>query len=223
MVATSECGSLGWRRRIRGGSPAQLPCGRFRTVFGKIIVKLLIYSHYFTPSVGGVETIVTLLARKLSDTGKTPVAGKLEVTVATQTPASGFDDRTFPFPVVRTPSLFHLWRLIRSADVVHIAGPSLVPMLLAKLARTPYVVEHHGYQAICPNGVLIHQPDRAICPGHFQAHHYGTCIRCQRQEMPSPRAVVKLLLMFPRHSLSRSADSNIFITRHSPTGCLALE
>ena len=181
-------------------------------------MKLLIYSHYFTPSVGGVETIVTLLARKLSDTGKPPgadAAEKLEVTVATQTSASNFDDRTLPFPVVRTPSFFHLWRLIRSADVVHIAGPSLAPMLLAKLARKPYAVEHHDYQAICPNGVLIHQPERAICPGYFQAKRYGACIRCQQQEMSLPRAVAKLLEMFPRHSLSRAANSNIFITRHS--------
>jgi glycosyltransferase involved in cell wall biosynthesis len=179
-------------------------------------VKLLIYSHYFTPSVGGVETIVTLLARQLSDAGKAPgTPEKLDVTVATQTPASTFDDRTLPFPVVRALSLFQLWRLIRSADIVHIAGPSLAPMLLAKLARTPYVVEHHGYQAICPNGVLIHQPGRTICPGHFQAHRYRACIRCQQQEMSPPRALAKLLLMFPRHSLSRSADSNVFITRHS--------
>jgi glycosyltransferase involved in cell wall biosynthesis len=179
-------------------------------------VKLLIYSHYFTPSVGGVETIVTLLARKLADTSNAYTNGEnFKITVATQTPADAFDDRTLPFPVVRTPSLLHLWRLIRSADVVHIAGPSLLPMFLAKLARTPYVVEHHGYQAICPNGVLIHQPDRKVCPGHFQAGHYGACFRCQQHEMSAPRAVAKLLEMFPRHSLSSAANSNIFITHHS--------
>jgi glycogen synthase len=179
-------------------------------------VKLLIYSHYFTPSVGGVETIVTLLARKLSAACSAPGNPEnFEVTVATETPASGFDDRTFPFRVVRAPSLFQLWGLIRSADVVHIAGPSLAPMFLAKLARKRYVVEHHGYQAICPNGVLIHQPDRKICPGHFQAGHYGACFRCQQPEMSAPRAVAKLLEMFPRHSLSSAANSNIFITHHS--------
>jgi glycosyltransferase involved in cell wall biosynthesis len=179
-------------------------------------VKLLIYSHFFAPSVGGVETIVALLARKLADTSNASTSAEnFQVTVATQTPASAFDDRTLPFPVVRTPSLFRLWRLIRSVDVVHIAGPSLAPMLLAKLARTPYVVEHHGYQAICPNGVLIHQPDRRICPGHFQAGRYGACLRCQRHEMPSLRAAAKLLQMFPRQSLSRAANSNIFITHHS--------
>ena len=81
-------------------------------------MKLLIYSHYFTPSVGGVETIVTLLARKLSDAAKIPgVAEKLNVTVATQTLASTFDDRTLPFSVVRTPSFIELWRLIRSGRV----------------------------------------------------------------------------------------------------------
>jgi glycosyltransferase involved in cell wall biosynthesis len=179
-------------------------------------VKLLIYSHYFAPSVGGVETIVALLARKLADTSNASTSAEnFQVTVATKTPASAFDDRTLPFPVVRAPSLFQLWRLIRSADVVHIAGPSLAPMFLAKLARTPYVVEHHGYQAICPNGVLIHQPDRKICPGHFQAGRYGACLRCQQHEMSSLRALAKLLQMFPRHSLSRAANSNIFITCHS--------
>jgi glycosyltransferase involved in cell wall biosynthesis len=179
-------------------------------------MKLLIYSHYFAPSVGGVETIVTLLARNLSEMRSAlPAGNNLVVTVATQTPPAGFDDRTFPFRVVRAPSVLHLWRLIRQVDVVHIAGPSLLPMILAKLAGKPYVVEHHGYQAICPNGVLIHQPDRAICPGHFQANHYAVCVRCQHHEMSWPNAVAKLLMMFPRHSLSRAANSNVFITRHS--------
>ena len=179
-------------------------------------MKLLIYSHYFAPSVGGVETIVALLARKLSESQLAqPRGDKWDVVVATKTPANGFDDRAFPFRVVRSPSLLHLRRLIQWADVTHIAGPSLAPMFLAKLEGRPYVVEHHGYQAICPNGVLIHQPDRAICPGHFQAGHYGTCIRCQHQEMSLPTALAKLLLMFPRYSLSRKADLNIAITHHS--------
>jgi glycogen synthase len=179
-------------------------------------VKLLIYSHYFAPSVGGVETIVALLARKLSESRLAqPRADKWDVIVATKTSANGFDDSAFPFRVVRSPSLLHLRRLIHWADVTHIAGPSLAPMFLAKLAGRPYVVEHHGYQSICPNGVLIHQPDRAICPGHFQARHYGACIRCQHQEMSFPAALAKLLLMFPRYSLSRKADLNIAITHHS--------
>lgn len=179
-------------------------------------MKLLIYSHFFAPSVGGVETIVALLARKLAEMHLAqPRGDKWEIIVATKTPANGFDDRAFPFRVVRAPSLLQLLRLIRSAHVIHIAGPSLLPMFLAKLEGKPYVVEHHGYQAICPNGVLIHQPDRSICPGHFQAGHYGACIRCQHQEMSFAIACSKLLLMFPRHSLSRKADLNIAITHHS--------
>ena len=179
-------------------------------------MKLLIYSHFFAPSVGGVETIVALLARQLSEIHLAqPRGDKWDVVVATKTPADGFDDHAFPFRVVRVPSSLQLWRLIRWADVTHVAGPSLLPMFLAKLAGKPYVVEHHGYQAICPNGVLIHQPDRAICPGHFQAGHYGACLRCQQQEMSLPSALSKLFLMFPRHSLSCKADSNIAITHHS--------
>jgi glycogen(starch) synthase len=179
-------------------------------------VKLLIYSHYFAPSVGGVETIVALLARKLSESHLAqPRGDKWDVVVATRTPANGFDGHASPFRVVRDPSSLQLWRLIRWGDVIHVAGPSLLPMFLAKLAGKPYVVEHHGYQAICPNGVLIHQPDRAICPGNFQAGRYGACVRCQQQEMSLPRALSKLLLMFPRHSLSGTADLNIAITHHS--------
>lgn len=179
-------------------------------------MKLLIYSHYFAPSVGGVETIVALLARKLAESQLVqPRGDKWDVVVATKIPANGFDDRAFPFRVVREPSLLQLWRLIRQSSVIHIAGPSLAPMFLAKLEGKPYVVEHHGYQAICPNGVLMHQPDRAICPGQFQAGHYGACVRCQRQEMSLPTALSKLLLMFPRHSLSAKADLNIAITHHS--------
>src|SRR5271155_1358873 len=124
-------------------------------------MKLLVYSHYFAPSVGGVETIVVSLARGLADLRTVDRRARFDLTVATETPAGDFDDRSLPFLVVRLPSLGKLWRLIRAADVIHIAGPSLAPLFLAWLARKPVVVEHHGYQAICVNGVLVHQPDGA--------------------------------------------------------------
>jgi hypothetical protein len=50
-------------------------------------VKLLFYSHYFAPSIGGVETIVLSLARGLAEV-RTP-DGLLEfnLTLVTETPA----------------------------------------------------------------------------------------------------------------------------------------
>src|ERR1700685_3312730 len=65
-------------------------------VIGKIHVKLLLYSHAFPPSVGGVETIVSTLARVL--------AKSIEVTIVTQTPAGDFDATSFPCRIVRQPS-----------------------------------------------------------------------------------------------------------------------
>ena len=136
-------------------------------------MKLLLYSHFFAPSIGGVETIVLSLARGLAELRTASNERQFDVMVVTQTLAGDFDDRLLPFALVRQPRLIELWRRIRECDVVHLAGPSLAPLFLAWLAGKPVVVEHHGYQAICPNGVLVYQPEGSICPGHFQARRYG--------------------------------------------------
>jgi glycogen(starch) synthase len=177
-------------------------------------VKFLLYSHFFAPSIGGVETIVLSLARGLAGLRTANGAAEFELTVATQTPAGDFDDRALPFPVVRQPGLVHLWGLIRAADVIHVAGPSLTPLSLSRLARKPVVIEHHGYQAICPNGMLLHQPDRSICPGHFQAGRYAECLRCNAHETSRLRSCAHLLLMFLRRALTRHVAANLGISQH---------
>ena len=99
--------------------------------------------------------------------------------------------------------------------MIHSAGPAFLPMFLAWLSRKRFVVEHHGYQATCPNGLFVHQPDRAICPGYFQAGRYGECFQCLRAEFSSGMTAAKLLaFMFPRHWLSRVATTNIAVTSH---------
>src|SRR5258705_7379673 len=110
-------------------------------------VKLLLYSHFFAPNVGGVETSILSLARGLCNLRADHGAPEFEVTLLTQTAAQFFDDSALPFAVVRKPTLLRLWRLMRNADVVHVAGPALLPLLLARAAHKPVVIEHHGYQA----------------------------------------------------------------------------
>jgi glycogen synthase len=177
-------------------------------------VKLLIYSHFFAPSVGGVEAAVLSLARGIAEIRTPDGAHEFDVVLASQTAAHNFDDQALPFRVVRQPGLLELWRLVHWADVVHLAGPSLAPLALAWLAKKSVVIEHHGYQAICPNGLLVHQPDRSICPGHFQARRYWECLRCQNYEVPRARSFWRLLLMFPRFWLSRKIAVNLAITKH---------
>src|SRR5262249_55627922 len=92
--------------------------------------------------------------------------------------------------------------------------PSFLPMLLAWLLRRPFVVEHHTYQAICPNGLLIHQPDRSVCPGHFQARNYTECWKCQSAELSRIRSLINMLAAFPRNALVRRASANIAVSEH---------
>src|SRR6266852_778489 len=130
-------------------------------------VKLLLYSHFFAPSVGGTETIVLSIARGLAELRTSSDLAEFEITLVTQTPAEEFDDRLLPFQVLRQPSLAQLWRLVRSSDVIHVAGPALSPLALGLVMRKPVVIEHHGFQTICPTGQLFMERTAAPCPGHF--------------------------------------------------------
>ena len=177
-------------------------------------MRLLLYTHYFVPSVGGVENITLSLAKGITELPVEPGTAPHEVTVLTQTNADGFDDSPLPFRIVRKPGFWKVLSCCLQADVVHIAGPSLLPMFLTWLTRKPVVVEHHGYQGICPNGVLIQQPGGNICPGHFQARNYQECLRCTEKESPPPRNRVRLFFMKLRHQLAKRVSANIAITEY---------
>ena len=137
--------------------------------------KLTIYSADFWPVVGGVQSVVMTLARGFAARKERWPA---ECTVVTETPAGAASDADLPFRVVRNPSLVALARLLWQSDLVHIAGPALRPLVLSFLLRKQVVVEHHGFQAICPNGLLFHEPTRAACPGHFLAGLHRECWKC---------------------------------------------
>jgi glycogen(starch) synthase len=175
-------------------------------------VKLLIYSHFFAPSIGGVETIVLSLARGLAGFRDSNGAPQFEITLVTQTPAKNFDDSTNPFRTIRQPGLLQLWQLLRKADVVHVAGPALAPLLFSLLAGKPFVVEHHGFQAICPNGQLLIEPAGVPCPGHFMAGRHAECLRCNSGQgwVSSYKLWV---LTFARRFLCARAAANITPTR----------
>ena len=178
------------------------------------MLKVVIYSHYFAPSVGGVETIVESLARGLTIYKGVNGSPEFEIVVVTNTAAGEFDDQALPFPVVRSPSWLELLRQVCRAHVLHLAGPALLPLLFARILRKPTVIEHHGYQAICLNGGLLHEPDRAVCPGHFQAGRLGECFRCQRSELSSSfESLRRLVLTKMRNALCQGVE-NVAISEH---------
>ena len=172
-------------------------------------MKILLYSHYFAPSIGGVETYVELLARGLA------LHPGMRVTVVTQTPPGALKDgEEFAFEVVRRPGGKLLRRIIARADVVHVAGPALLPLILARLLRKRTIVEHHAYQAVCPNGLLLQQPTGVNCPGHYMAKRYGRCIRCRAHERGQLRGAVDIPLTTLRRWLCAGVGANVAVSDH---------
>jgi glycogen synthase len=174
-------------------------------------MKILIYTHPFAPVVGGAETYVMLLARGLSILAN---SSTFEVTVTTPTLAGDFDDSKLTFRVVRQPNLLTLANLIRKADVIQLVGPCFLPLLIAWLLRKPVVVEHHGYPPACPNGLLFHEPTKAVCPGYFRLRRYRECLRCNSGTAGWLRSLQMLLLTFPRRWLCQHVAVNAPISEH---------
>jgi glycosyltransferase involved in cell wall biosynthesis len=163
--------------------------------------------------VGGVESFVLLLARGLSERPDL-FGGKLLLTLVTEAQREGFPDHPLPFRVVRQPTYWQLWRMVRGADLVQLAGPCFLPLLMALILRKPVVIEQHGYQAVCPNGSIFHHPSQQTCPGHFLAGNYLECLRCNAVTDGWLRSLRMLLLNFPRLAMCRRATLHLPISQH---------
>lgn len=177
-------------------------------------LRLLIYSHDWAPSVGGIQTVVMSLARGFAQWSQTHPDEKIEATLVTRTPAGEMDDNKLPFRVVRRPNAYALFKLVCQADLVHCAGPALAPLIVGWFLRKPVVVEHSGYQSICPNGILVYGPSQSICPGHFMAHRYWMCAHCNSREMGWFGSVRNLLATFPRRWLCARVARNVAPSGH---------
>jgi glycogen synthase len=177
-------------------------------------LNVLLYSYDWLPLVGGIQSVTADLAQGLCEWSSAHKDDEVSVTLMTETLRDGMDDSQLPFPVIRRPRLLELIDHIRSADVVHIANPTLLPLALAFFLRKPIVVEHHGYQSICPNGLLLYGPDTSICPGHFMAGHYGKCFKCNTAKMGHVSTWRNILLTFPRRWLCKHATVNVAVSDH---------
>ena len=108
-------------------------------------MKVLLYSHVFHPSTGGVETVSRTLAEGLMQRG-------IDFKLLTNTPAA--DDTTiFGYDVVRTPNATTARELIDWADVVLFNGASLALQPALLRSRKPFIWVHVGYQVSCVDGL----------------------------------------------------------------------
>jgi glycosyltransferase involved in cell wall biosynthesis len=176
-------------------------------------VRLLYYSHAFPPQIGGIETFSLRLLEGFLACANTE--DPFEITVLTQTPApSGWQSPDLRVTVVRTPNLLQLWRHVGQADQVILAGPAIGPLLFSILRGKRVVVTHHGYQSICPNGLLFHLANQMDCPGFFRQRKFRECVRCGRVELSPLKTILRLLLTFPRNFLTRFAFRNVCVSEH---------
>jgi glycogen synthase len=97
-------------------------------------MKILLGSHHFAPSIGGIETASELLARELVKLGH-------EVRVMTQTPG----EADFPFAVIRQPGAREVLRQVSWCDVFLQNNISLRTVWPLLLVRRPLFVVHQTW------------------------------------------------------------------------------
>jgi glycogen synthase len=176
-------------------------------------MKLLIYSNFFMPIPGGTQTIVLELARGLSSRHVThPGLEPIEVTVVTQTELAWEGDKTATFRIVRCPTTLELTRLLWGADVVHLAGPALLPLSMSLLLRKPTIIEHHSFSVACPNGQFFYEPTGSLCPNYFLQSQYAKCVSCNKVKMSALKSVAQVPLTLARRWLSNRASVNVMPT-----------
>lgn len=147
-------------------------------------MKLCLYSPSFAPQVGGIPTVTALLAGEMARRG-------VEVTVVTPTP-DGASDGARPYRVVRTAAPETLVELAADADLVHVNGMSLRPLLAARRAGVPAVVTHQTYTAAPPRGpgelVRMLAQEGALRPLHAATSH--AALRLVRANVCISRALL---------------------------------
>jgi glycogen(starch) synthase len=98
-------------------------------------LKILIYSRVFWPSVGGLETMMEILAEEFAARGH-------QVKVVTQIAAEA--ERDQDYEVVRAPTLKSCVQLLRWSDVCLCANVSLRGLVPMMIAGTPLVTSHQS-------------------------------------------------------------------------------
>jgi glycogen(starch) synthase len=101
-------------------------------------MRILISSHFFHPSIGGIEQVGLVLANEFSLAGH-------EVRVVTTTRESS--NEVFPFEVIRRPSILQLSKLVRWSEVFVHNNISLRTCWPLLLVRRPWVIAHHTWIA----------------------------------------------------------------------------
>jgi glycosyltransferase involved in cell wall biosynthesis len=108
------------------------------------MLKVLLYSHFFYPALGGLENVSLTLAEGFVERG-------IECKVVTIT--ADDDTKKFPFEVIRNPDRKLKINLVKWADVLLFNGASMALQPWVLLYKKPFIWVHQGYQVSCIDGL----------------------------------------------------------------------
>lgn len=157
-------------------------------------MKVCVYSHFFHPSTGGVESATLQLADYLSGRG-------VKAVVVTQTPESGVP-KGFRFKVVRRPTMLEACRIVAQSDIVYTMGFNLLMALLAILHRKPLIWDHPDHDLVCPKNIAWNGKD---CEFSMLK-----CLRCLCRDWPIRFVVWLPVSLMLRKLFSRLIRFHVF-------------
>lgn len=96
----------------------------------------------------------------------------------------------------------------RRHHVLHLSGASAWAMAAALVSRRPFVIEHHGFQTVCPNGQMFHAPSSRPCVGYFQRREFRECQRCL-SDLGISRPVTAILQTVVKSALASRAARHV--------------
>lgn len=162
-------------------------------------VKILLYSHAFWPSIGGVERVSHNLANGLVSRGHT-------VTLVTETSCE--NEQKMGYRVMRCLSGHALDRLVAEHDLVHSSGSSIRCFPSAWQAGKPFSWTHHGYQLQCIDGAgWVNGAPAPLTPLASMRHH-------ARIFGPKP-ALIGASKVCARRLVGRLAAANVATSKHA--------
>src|SRR6185437_7220384 len=107
-------------------------------------MKVLLYSYFFYPSLGGIETVSMSLAAGF-------VQKNIQCKVVTTTAGTKIDE--FTFEVIRKPNRKRQIELVKWADIILFNGAGLALQPWVLLYRKPFVWVHQSYLVSCIDGL----------------------------------------------------------------------
>ncbi|GGH09179.1 glycosyltransferase family 4 protein [Silvibacterium dinghuense] len=101
-------------------------------------MRILLCSHWFAPSIGGVETVSKILAEEFTRAGHV-------VTIVTSTSGPSASEMQVAYEIVRNPSGRALSHLAKHSDVLMQNMISLRTLMPLLLTRKPMLVTHQSW------------------------------------------------------------------------------